>query len=58
MDTLHNVTFRMCLGVGLVCAVYSAVFFVFASYDTVVPAIVLLGLALAFAMVAAVINRQ
>ncbi len=58
MDTLHNVSFSFCLGVGIICALCSAYFFIFASYDTAIPAIVLLGVALAFATVAAVISRN
>jgi energy-converting hydrogenase Eha subunit C len=58
MDPLQKVSFTLCLGAGIVCALFSAYFFVFASYDSAIPAIVLLGFALAFETVAAIISRN
>ena len=58
MDRLHSVSFRLCLLVGLACAVVSAYFCFFASYETVVAAIVASGFAIGFASIAAVISSD
>ena len=58
MDLRQKVGYTFCLAVGIVCALFSAYFFVFASHETAIPAIVLLGFALAFETVAAVISRN
>jgi hypothetical protein len=58
MDTLHRVSFRLCTAAAIACALASAWFFVFAAYDTAIPAMAFLSVALALATVAAVVSRK
>jgi hypothetical protein len=58
MDRLHRISFAVCAAIAIACGVISAYFFVFASYDTAIPAMALLAFALAFATIAAVVSRN
>ena len=58
MDSLHRYSFVLFVVAGVVCASFSAYLFVIASYDYVVPALVLFGFALALEMIGAIISRD
>ncbi len=58
MDRLHRFSFAACTAIAMACGAISAYFFIFASYDTAIPAMALLAFALAFATLAAVISRN
>ncbi len=58
MDRLHRISFAVCAAIAIACGLVSTYFFVFASYDTAIPAMALLAFALAFATIAAVLSRN
>ncbi|HUO43626.1 MAG TPA: hypothetical protein VMT94_01790 [Burkholderiales bacterium] len=58
MRTANKYGFRLSLIVGIISAVFSTYFFIYGSYEDVVLALLLFGVAVAFETIGAVVSRE
>ncbi len=58
MRTANKIGFRLILVTGIVSAIFSAYFFMYGSYEYVVLALLLFGIAVAFETIGAVVSRE
>jgi len=58
MKAINKYSFRLSVVVGIISVAFSTYFFIYGSYEDVVLALLLFGVAVAFETIAAVVSRK